>query len=469
MFFCLLAFGGMGGMGYYYLSQISFTLQLSGNMDDLSADVTEARRIERHYAKYGLEEDHQEVLALVDQAMEKLHSILAHVHDNPRLKVSLQDKQLLHTLHTCLETYKAYLADLPATPQGKDEQASPVGARVGESTRKMVLQLRDDIIVMVGLLQKQLFGAMLLLLSLTLTGGWLSVKRILKALDIIEDATRSIVKGNFTALPVPHTEEETGQVIHAINHMVGELEHKQHHLEQERKLASLGVLTAGVAHQLNNPLNNIFSTCQLLHEAAHEAATGLRSAPSLTEVEKKMDIVLQETRRSRRIIRGLLDFSRESTCNALPCSLAEVTRNALALASAHIPECTQIHVDIAEDILLPLDAQRFQEACINLFINAGEALTQGPGEIRVRAHATEDAVLLEIEDTGEGIAKEKIPNIFDPFFTGKSMGTGLGLSVAFGIIRKHEGSISVESTPGVKTTFTIRLPRQRSAVQEMHV
>lgn len=466
MMFCLMGFGGLGAIGYYYLTQMVFTLHLSSDMDDLNSDVSGARHIERQFHKYGEQDDLKEILEHVDKAMQRLDSILQRVEANRHLDVSRQDRLLLPRLHNDLITYRTFLSALSQSGPIRGELDSQVGWRVAETTRTLVLQLRDDQIAMVEALQRQLLWAVMILLGLTLMGGWLAGRRILRALDIIEDATRRIAEGNFTPLCLPSTEEETGQVINAINQMVGELEKRQHKLEQEHKLASLGVLTAGVAHQLNNPLNNIYSTCQLLHESVQEAAAGLRPSPPLTEVEQKVGIVLQEVRRSRRIIRGLLDFSREASFNATPCTLAKIVHNALKLAAPHFAAGVQIHNEVPQYIVLPLDAMRFQEACINLFINAGEALGDKEGSIKVRAHEQEDSVVLKIEDTGEGIAIEHQRKIFDPFFTSKSMGTGLGLSVTFGIIRQHGGSISVHSTTGEGTTFTLRLPRIRNTLKE---
>lgn len=466
MIFCLLGFGGLGGVGYYYLTQMAFTLNLSSDMDDLSEDVAGARHIERQYIKYGQQEEHAEILGHVNRALTRLETLLQHVEANRHLDVSRQDRLLLPRLQNELKTYRTFLQALPSSTLSRREMVSQTGEVVAKTTRTLVLQLRDDQSAMVQALQWQLCWVVVTLLGLTLAGGWLAGRRILHALDIIEDATHRIAGGNFTPLALHSPEEETEQVINAINHMVGELEKRQHKLEQERKLASLGVLTAGIAHQLNNPLNNIYSTSQLLHEGVQEAAAGLRPSPALPEVEQKMDIVMQEIRRSRRIIRGLLNFSRESPLNATPCPLADVVHTALKLAASHFPPHTQVHNTVPDNIILPLDAQRFQEACINLFINAGEALQHDTGEIRICARQDEDSVLLEIADTGEGIPPEHMRKIFDPFFTSKSMGTGLGLSVAFGIIRQHEGSIGVKSILGTGTTFTLRLPRHRSSLQE---
>lgn len=468
MVFCLLGLGGLVGMGYYYLTQMAFAISLSSDMDDLNDDVAEARRIERQYYKYGQKEDLEEILEHVDKGTERLKSILLRVEANSHMEVSRQDMLLLSRLQGDMKVYRTFLLALP-TPPVKVDMAAQAGMLVAEKTRTLLLKLRDDQSTMVASLQRQLCWVGLSLLGMTLLGGWLAGRRILRALDIIEDATHRIAEGDFSPLSLPSTaprvEEETGQVIKAINRMVGELEKRQHKLEQERKLASLGVLTAGIAHQLNNPLNNIYSTCQLLHEGLQEAAAGLRAYPPQPEVEQKVGIVLQEVRRSRRIIRGLLDFSRESPFSVSPCVLADVVRNALKLASSHFPVGTRVREEVPDSLVLPLDALRFQEACINLFINAGEALGARNGEIRVRACENAEEVLLEIEDTGEGIAPEHMRKIFDPFFTSKSAGTGLGLSVAFGIIRKHEGSIGVHSVPGKGTTFTIRLPRHGGGVE----
>lgn len=136
-----------------------------------------------------------------------------------------------------------------------------------------------------------------------------------------------------------------------------------------------------------------------------------------------------------------------------------VVQRAVSLVSSEVPTGVRILTEIPQDIVLPLDSQRFQEVLLNLMINAIHAITP-PGMISLSARidSASSEVVLQVADTGSGILPEYMGRIFDPFFTLKETGTGLGLSVVFGIIKKHGGAIGVDSTVGQGTIFTIRLP-----------
>ncbi len=237
--------------------------------------------------------------------------------------------------------------------------------------------------------------------------------------------------------------------------MIEELERRQSQLLQEKKLASLGVLTSGIAHQLNNPLNNISTSCQILQEDL-EAVLPV----DLALTRQMLDNIYQEVSRSRDIVKGLLEFARETDFCLKSVPLQAVVQRAVTLVSSEVPTGVRILTDIPADIVLPLDSQRFQEVLLNLTINAIHAITP-PGVISLSATSEPGSteVVLQVIDTGAGIAPEHLGRIFDPFFTLKDTGTGLGLSVVFGIIKKHGGTISVESAVGEGTTFIIRLPR----------
>ena len=144
--------------------------------------------------------------------------------------------------------------------------------------------------------------------------------------------------------------------------------------------------------------------------------------------------------------------------------LSQVVKRAIKLISSQVPPGIEIIDQVPEDLMLHIDPQRMQEVFLNLFMNAIQAITAPPGQIRVGATVDEahENALITIEDTGQGIAKEVLDKIFDPFFTLKDegLGTGLGLSIVYGIVEKHRGSVAVESTVGEGTRFTIRIPLQ---------
>jgi two-component system, NtrC family, sensor kinase len=235
--------------------------------------------------------------------------------------------------------------------------------------------------------------------------------------------------------------------------MISELEKRQDQLLQAKKLSSLGTLTSGIAHQLNNPLNNISTSCQILLEEFSREKSEFRRK-MLTNIE-------QEVHRARDIVRGLLEFSRTKEFCLAPVYLHQVVDRSINLMSSQIPPGIEVVKKVPETLSLNLDAQRMQQVFLNLIENAVHAIIP-PGQIKISARKDllENQVLIVFEDTGDGIPEKDIGRIFDPFFTTKEvgLGTGLGLSIAFGIIQKHQGSISVESKKSQGTRFTIRLP-----------
>jgi signal transduction histidine kinase len=235
------------------------------------------------------------------------------------------------------------------------------------------------------------------------------------------------------------------------------LEKRQDQLVQAKKLSSLGVLTSGVAHQLNNPLNNISTSCQILLEELEDL---ILHDPSL--LKKMLTNIDQEVDRARDIVKGLLEFSRVKEFTLKPTPLKEVVQRAVRLISSQAPAGVDLVESVPDNLVLQLDAQRMQEAFLNLFMNAIQALDHPPGHITVEAKLDDDQerAVITVADTGKGISKEDLGRVFDPFFTTKEVGagTGLGLAIVYGIIEKHHGAITAVSQEGEGTRFIIRLP-----------
>jgi len=252
---------------------------------------------------------------------------------------------------------------------------------------------------------------------------------------------------------VVNTRDEMQQAIEAFNRMVSELEHKQDQLVQSKKLSSIGTLTAGVAHQLNNPLNNISTSCQI---AMDDFDSGDREL--LLKMLRNID---QETLRARDVVQGLLEFSRERQFSPQPTRLLDIVAKAVRLVRSQIPGEVEMQVDVPEELVIPLDSLRIQEVFLNLLINAAQSIAD-KGSISIHAEADHEAnmAVIQVADTGAGISAEVQEQLFDPFYTTKEegKGTGLGLSIVYGIIQRHRGEISVKSEPGKGATFTLRLP-----------
>ena len=247
--------------------------------------------------------------------------------------------------------------------------------------------------------------------------------------------------------------EEWGRTLEGkVAERTQELERIQAQLIRSEKLASLGELVAGIAHEINNPLTGILVFSSLISNDS-------RLDPAL---KSDLDTIIQETERCAVIVKGLLDFSRESVPQKIWTSLNEILDASLALVKNQAQfQTIAIVLDYSPDIPAILaDPHQLEQVFINILLNASHAMEAG-GTLKIATKLCEvhGGVVVKIADTGCGIPEENMSRIFDPFFTTKeTSGTGLGLSVSYGIINSHGGIIEVESTVGVGTTFTIHLP-----------
>jgi len=220
---------------------------------------------------------------------------------------------------------------------------------------------------------------------------------------------------------------------------------------QADKLSSLGRMAAGIAHEINNPLAGI-----LLY-----SSNLVKKVPETGPLKKGLEVIIRETIRCRGIIQDLLEFSREREPLKAQADLNGVINKALSILVNEF-RLNRISLEKRLSENLPsvlIDPNQMEQVFINFFMNALEAI-QGQGRVSIRTYKDEDnqEVVAEIEDTGMGIPLEHLERIFEPFFSTKAKGTGLGLAVNYGIIQKHGGQIRVSSQPGRGTTMTIRLP-----------
>jgi signal transduction histidine kinase len=248
---------------------------------------------------------------------------------------------------------------------------------------------------------------------------------------------------------------EFGRLADAFNQMAESLG-KAHEAEiRMEKLAAIGQVAASVAHDLRNPLGAIRNANYYLRKrlAASEIGADARVAQSL-------DVIERETASSTTIIGNLLDFGRARRLSRSACPLRSLVADAISVVAP--PRPTRIDNEVAASLPVPdLDKEQFRQALVNLIQNATEALSPDrDGHVRITAEATPDAFLLSVTDNGSGLSEEQQEHIFEPLFSTKVKGTGLGLSITEGIVRRHDGTIEVQSEIGKGTTFTIRLPRE---------
>ena len=246
---------------------------------------------------------------------------------------------------------------------------------------------------------------------------------------------------------------DNARLYHRLQHQMEELKTMQsHQLLQSAKLATIGELATNIAHEINNPLTSILGFTTLLLKETGE------SDPR----RKDLKIIESEAMRSRDIVRNLLDFARSKEPKKEPVDINDVIHNTLALIR-YFAEKSNITIqeEYAEVPKVPVDASQMKQVFINMIKNALEAMTQG-GQlwIKTRWLLKEQQVEILFEDSGCGIHPEHLSKIFDPFFTtkGETIGTGIGLAVSAGIIKRHGGEVSVESTVGQGSRFYVRLP-----------
>ncbi len=280
----------------------------------------------------------------------------------------------------------------------------------------------------------------------------LMTRKPTKETHIHKDKDNKNVHYSISAYPL----FENGEIIGAIElsrDITADINTRQAMMQQD-KLASIGRLSAGVAHEINNPLTTILTTAMLIQEDIDP------DNPMYEELET----ITNETLRCRKIVASLLDFARQTKLAKKHHNINDIIAECVGLTRKQAEfKDVQILKALSEKVpKLLLDKEQIQQALINLILNATDATDPG-GKITVSTALSpgNQFVNIKVSDTGKGIAAEVVDKIFEPFFTTREIGTGLGLAITHGIIGRHGGDIRVQSRPGQGTTFTIRLPHNQ--------
>jgi two-component system, NtrC family, sensor kinase len=285
---------------------------------------------------------------------------------------------------------------------------------------------------------------------------WIAIHRLVdRPVARLLAATRAVAAGDLAHRLVVERSDELGQLAQSFNDMTAHLADARRQVYQSNKLASLGRLAAGIAHEINNPLTGVLTYSSFLLKRAEDP-----------EVRGDLETIVHETRRCRDIVRGLLDFARQVPPKKSAVEVNEIVTRALDIVRNQL-DVLNIRVTqslAAELPQLHADPNQLQQVLVNLLVNAADACDEG-GEhaiyLATDLKTRDDTKVVEIKvaDDGKGIPERDLGKIFEPFFSTKEhKGTGLGLAVVWGIVHEHGGRVTVASRVGHGTTFTVLLP-----------
>jgi two-component system NtrC family sensor kinase len=424
-------------------------------------EIQQARRFEKNFFLYGT--NIKDALQHVDFARRLFEAERAKLAE-------VVDRHKLDTMARHLEVYEEELRQVPfpgsdvegARPVDR-EQADLLEGRIREHGAVMVSAAEDvlakeraEVDSLLAFSQRIPLGFLVLLVLLIAYLSWFIARQMLAPLNRMMEVTHRVADGDFTmVMPKRRYRDELSELAMAMNHMMYQLLLRQDMLVKAHKLEAVGTLTAGIAHELNNPINNIMLTAATLEDDYADYSDAERR-------ELARDLV-SESERARKIVRNLLDFARESEADVDALDIREIVEDTLRLASNQIKLAkVKVRGEITENLpSLHGDRQQLQQVLLNFVLNALDAM-HGGGTLTISLDVSDDRdwLVITVQDTGTGIPEEHLGQIFDPFFSSKAKGrgTGLGLSVSLNIIRQHGGDIRVHSKVGKGTTFTVLLP-----------
>ncbi len=420
--------------------------------DDYTAEIQQARRFEKNYLLYGTN---------LDDALEHARNAQQLTIQYAERFLGVVDEASLRTMNRHVADYLRLLDELGGASSA-DERAR-VEVELRDHGAEMVLLAMDFVnkerqLVhsMLSLARRMpfIFLSVLFLLMVLVISFFL--RRFLGTLSRFMQYTRRIGAGDFTPItPTRKYRDEFSELALVINRMVRELDRQHRILVESHKLRAMGTLVAGVAHELNNPLNNILLTASLLAEEFDD----------LDEAEKQemLQDVISQAERSKKTVRNLLDFARESETRVEPLDVRKLMEETTELLRNQL-RVKKIRLTMEFPDVLPAvhgDYQLLSQVFMNLILNAIDVLPEkGHIGLEVATDLREGFLAVDISDNGPGIPEHTLRQIFDPFFTTKpkGKGTGLGLSVSRGIVRKLGGYLLVSSKLGEGSTFTVLLP-----------
>ncbi|TVM32530.1 two-component sensor histidine kinase [Oceanidesulfovibrio marinus] len=418
--------------------------------EGLNASFLQMRLYEKNYFLFKDDQAMRDILSIIKAAGKTLDSF-------SDAMIPAIGEAKYQALRNSLSQYE-HEAQLIAESGTRDVVAETTlrefGRRLLELSTRLTREERAKIDKIITKAKRGMLASFLIFLVLAVFLTPLIYRRIFSSMKKVTMLARDISKGRFRIIDGKVPDDEMGTVITAMNSMSQELRLREDELVQSKKLGSLGVLTAGVAHEITNPLNNISMIAQTYQEMYD-------MLPREKRIEF-MDQVLSECERIRAIVVNLLDFAKPKVASFSPGDINEVINRTLGLVQNMLDVSDiEVHLDLDSGIpTVNMDKHQINQVFVNIITNAIQAMKPGQ-DLTIRTTTTEkrDEVHIVIEDTGKGMSPETLSHIFDPFFSTKGVdGTGLGLSVSYGIVKNHSGTITASSEVDKGTTFEIHLP-----------
>ncbi|MEW6077453.1 MAG: HAMP domain-containing sensor histidine kinase [Thermodesulfobacteriota bacterium] len=445
---------------YWTLSSLEKTIEFLRIADSYLVEIQQARRFEKNYLLYGTN---------LDDAMAHLATAAAVLKENTEKIENFLGKEHFATMVALMSAYREQLVLLGKTDRevAQDlivQNLRGFGGQMVSFAEEFVIKEQKSASRMLLLAKRVPMYFIVVLFVLMVFVTVFLTRQLLLTLNRFMDYTKRVGEGDFSPImPVRKYKDEFTKLAEAFNHMIKELDYRHKVLLESHKLRAIGTLVAGVAHELNNPLNNTLLTASVLTE---DLAT-------LSDEEKNDMIqdIISETERARSVVKNLLDFAREGETQLAALAMDRLVEDSARLVANQV-KFAKVNLKVECESNLPRvhgDEQKLKQVFVNLILNAVDALPPG-GEIRVKVEKdkTPGYILVTVQDNGPGIPEHIQSRVFEPFFTTKGhKGTGLGLSVSRGIIKKMGGYITLKSSPGQGTTFTISLPTTDSPSEIM--
>jgi signal transduction histidine kinase len=432
------------------LNKVDHMANVGDVVTDLFDTVLEVRRFEKNYFLYGTDENFNELKAYID----RLDAIMTEKREN---LLQFSSEEVIDRIGRNLVAYRTLL----------EEGRGLGGARLAawekslRSHGRLIIEDAEDVSsaerrVMqetLASVRKTIFTFIAVILCMTLVGATLFYRMLIRPLKELEAHMDRVAKGEFSPVMVKSRDREFISLNLAFNRMIHEIEERKAYLVESEKLASLGTLLFGVAHELNNPISNISTSAQILREEIAEGDAAFKL--------EMIDQIEEGVERAGRIVGSLLDYSRKGARE--PVDIKAVVAETIRFLKGDLPTRVALTVDLPDGVRVRGEKQKLQQVFLNLIMNAVDAI-KGEGAVKVTGRVSKAGGTFQVvvEDTGSGMDRDMVSKIFNPFFTtkGAKEGYGLGLFIVHNIIKEHDGSIIVNSEPGYGTSFLIELPME---------